>query len=1476
MIFIAFFLLLLSLTLSIPAVQSRLAKIATEQINNDFKVDLQIEKVDLSLLGSVKLEDVAIKDHHKDTLVFVKSLRTSLLNVRKIIDNKVNLGSASLNGVRFYMKTYKGEKDDNMSVFLDKFEEDTPKNSTYTPFILKSSDIYIEDLTYVLTDENKHPSLQFSAIKAGGNLQEFSLIGPNVSTKIRGLYFTDDRGLEVTNLTTDFKYTKKDITLKKTILQTQKSKVEGNIKMSYKREDFANFTDKVMFNANFKKAQVSIKDLKKFYNELSGNDILYFTGKLKGTLNNFDVKKLNLRSKNGIKMFGDLSLINSFKNERGVVFESNINNITANYNQLKNILPNILGKALPTEFKRLGTFSLNGNVFATPDQMKATLTVVSEIGNVISDLELANIDDIDNAEYNGEIEFENFDAGVFFNDNLLGKISLKGDVEGSGFKISNIDTRFIGEISKFHFKGYDYTNLKVNGEYQNNRFNGDLIANDKNFKVDFKGLADLSKEKNKFDFKADITHLNLQKTNLFTRDSISKIKGKIDIDITGNTLDDLNGKAIFKNIEYLNQNDNYKFKNFEIASIVKDSLQTIKINSEDIVEGQLSGKFLFQELLPVAQNALGSIYTNYTPYPVQPNQYIRFNFVIYNKIVEVFLPEVSVGKNTRVFGRIDSNKNLLKLNIRTPKLKAFGNEIEKLVLRTDNQNPVYNSHLTADKISTKYYDVYKLNLLNRTKNDTLFFKSVFKGGTEKNGENYNVDFFYTINPEEKSVIGLEKSNFSFKGNKWEINPTKEFQSKVSYHLAENVFEFSPFKLTAGNQEIKFSGTLNGTDNKSLQASFNKVNLTSILPKIDSLDLQGELSGAINFTQKKGIYQPKGNVKITNFIVNNYKQGDLSLNIKGNKSYEQYDVNLALQHQSNQTITGNGILDFSTEKPLIDFSMALKEFQLNAFSPLGEDVLSNIRGKASGSFTLRGFLQNPEMDGTLTLKDAGLKFPYLNTDYSFKNNATIGLSEQQFIFEDIILQDTKFNTEARLLGSITHQNFEAWFFDLEIDTNNLLVFNTEETEESIYYGTGFLNGTAAITGLSDKLTIDVNGKTNKGTKFILPIKDVETIDNYRLIHFKTDANKVRGIRQTALEAVKGLSLNIDLEVTEDAEAQIVIDKVNGSQLTGRSKGNIKIEIDTRDKFNMYGDLAVQSGIYDFKYSGILNKPFKIQKGGTVSWSGSPFDADLNIIAIHRLKANPRVLLENFTSTRNIEVDLIAKITGNLFNSKQELDIEMPKVNPTIASELEFKLNRNNINEKTTQFVSLLAFGRFVNSEDIFAGSDDMVASTATSALAAAFSNLLNTPDGKFQLGVDYQQGQTNDIENVRSDDQVDVSVSTQISDRVLVNGTVGVPLGGKTQTSIVGEVKVEVLLNEKGNFRATAFNKPNDIDYSLENEGYTQGIGLSYQVNFNNAKELLEKIGLKKVKKTKNGIKKDTIITPHKKLINIGKRKMRGD
>ena len=112
----------------------------------------------------------------------------------------------------------------------------------------------------------------------------------------------------------------------------------------------------------------------------------------------------------------------------------------------------------------------------------------------------------------------------------------------------------------------------------------------------------------------------------------------------------------------------------------------------------------------------------------------------------------------------------------------------------------------------------------------------------------------------------------------------------------------------------------------------------------------------------------------------------------------------------------------------------------------------------------------------------------------------------------------------------------------------------------------------------------------------------------------------------------------------------------------------------------------------------------------------------------------------------------------------------------------------------------------------------------------------------------------------TDSRVGVTLSTKISENVLINGKVGVPVGGVSQSTVAGDFEVEVLLNEDRTLSLKFFNRENSIQNFGEQIGYTQGLGLSYNIEFDNLSELLSKLFKKKNKKIidqANKVKKDS-------------------
>ena len=167
--------------------------------------------------------------------------------------------------------------------------------------------------------------------------------------------------------------------------------------------------------------------------------------------------------------------------------------------------------------------------------------------------------------------------------------------------------------------------------------------------------------------------------------------------------------------------------------------------------------------------------------------------------------------------------------------------------------------------------------------------------------------------------------------------------------------------------------------------------------------------------------------------------------------------------------------------------------------------------------------------------------------------------------------------------------------------------------------------------------------------------------------------------------------------------------------------------------------------------------------------------------------------------------------------------------------------------------------FFNENNLEANRNAAISGTTSDIISGALSDIFNKEGDKFQIGLGYTSGEKSDVETQNIDDLVDISLATQINDRILINGKLGVPVGAKTQST------VEFLVDEAGKLRWTIFNRQNEIQYSEEEEGYTQGLGLTYQIDFDNLSEMFQKLGMKGKKrntfenKRTNSISEDLIL-----------------
>jgi hypothetical protein len=1427
-------LLLLGITLSLPSVQTKLGQYLTEQINKDFGTDINVEQVTVSIFGGVKLKEVMIRDHHKDTLFYINRLKTNILSFKQLYEGNLIFGDIRADGLVANLKTYKNETHTNIDLFIEAFDDGKPSSGK---FLMTVDNIYLTNSRFILIDENRAVPKDVDFTKLNGRLINFKIKGSNVTTQINDLAFFDHRGVEVTKLNSKFSYSKTQIDLQDLNLLTTQSLLVGDLVLKYNVKDFSDFNNRVVFEARVDTASLSTNDIRYFYKELEKNNHFNFTANLNGTLNKLSVTNLNLVDNKNSIIKGDVLFENLFgKTGQNFFMDGNFDKISSNYQNLTDLLPNVLGKKLPSALRKLGNFNFEGIVKISPSAIDTEFKMATALGTAEADLKMGNIQNIDNANYDGYIILNNFNIGSLLNRKDIGRVTLDLNVKGKGFTEKTVDTHFNGNINKLYYNGYNYSKIIVDGNFKKPIFEGKVNVNDPNLFMDFNGGLDISASENVYNFEAKIDYANLKQLQ-FVKDSISILKGNIVTNLKGNSIDNLHGTIHINQASYQNNKDIYVLDDFELTSTFNETIErTLTINSPDIFEGKVVGKFQFSQLQKMIENSLGSLYTNYHPNKVAKGQYLNFNFSIFNKVIEIFLPDISISSNTKLNGNINSDNEEFKLNFKSEEIAYKDNYFENINLLVDNKNPLYNTYIEIDSIKNKLYNLSEFSMINTNAKDTLFFRTEFKGG-KKGQDFYNLNLYHTIDANKNSVVGLQRSELNFKNYLWFLNENNENDNKIVFDKSLQNFYFENIKMTHEEQVINLLGEIRGKNFKDLELFFKDVNIGKLLPDSEGLVVDGVLNGNVNFKQNNEEFRPQSTLEVSDLIVNNIALGNLDIEVKGDDTFRKFLVNSTLTNKDIESFNLVGSLEIVNKETQMDLDLRLNDFNIGAFSNAGGDVISNIRGLVSGTSNFYGTLSEPEMNGRLFLKNAGLTVPYLNVDYELDKNSVVDLTEKQFLFRNIGLTDTKFNTKGVLAGNIRHNKLTDWKLDLEISSDYLVVLDTKDTEDAIYYGRAFIDGNASLMGPINGLLIDVEAKSMKGTAVKIPISDTQSVGENNFIHFVTSEELLNN-GNDALGLTKrynGLELNFDLTLTDDADIEVILNKETGHSMHGKGFGLVSLQINTLGKFNMFGEYQIYDGEYNFNYKGLFNKKFTVKKFGSINWEGDPMRARLNLEASYMTNANPAVLLENASFNKKVPVEVSINITGNLSNPEPDFNINFPTVSSVMKSEIQTKLSDKEARQ--TQALYLLASGGFLSPEGGI--SQNTLVNNALETAGGIFGNIFNDEDGKITISpevtsVDRTPGK-------EADGTIGFNTSFKINDRISVNGKFGVPYGGINDAAVVGDVEILYRVNEDGTLNARVFNRENDITYIGEAIGYTQGIGLSYQVDFDTFKELMNKI-----------------------------------
>ena len=1452
---VVFFLLILVLNSSI--VQTKLASRITNQINKDYSTDINVNQVAIGFKGDVLLKDVFVADQGEDTLFYAKNIKTDLNILDQLLDGKFVLHNATLDG--FFLRINHYEEDNSLKSFINQLNSKENLNKGNKDLFLVLDNLTILN-GKIINSNQQDASKDYLIHDISLTATDFYLVGKEIEAQIVTSNFTSKEFGNLKSLEGYLFYSPCFMSLNSLKLKTQNSILKGDLSLSNNHESFKNLNDAVFIKADFNQIKLDEEDLINFVSLPENFKPLVGKLSLNGTLNNLELTEMVL-SNDAFSLDARLKvsgLMGDFPDSGGLrikefeIFPSRLNSILLEKHMLR----------IPEGILANDTLSLKGNIIYKNSLLTSTLSLTIDTGEIDHQSEMLVI------KNNGKIEIDQLKANFKvrnlklenFNKNL-GEVSAYLSLKGNKLFSAERDLNYDIIVSNLNLFSKQYKSIRGNGELNDGNITAKISIDDDKLSASLNSVFSFNEPLKKHQLELKFNYLNLHEFNPEFGGGKALFSGGLNLFFVGNHFDDIRGNVIFKDIAFENAFKTFSYNDFIIETNLVNHYRSLKIINSDFINGQIEGGYKLSQLPSLFSNALSEVYSFLPFKEVDENQELSYDIRVKSGYLSALLPVLSVQEDAIFKGRLSSSINKSKLEFKIPLLSYKGVNSENFNLQIDTQNPINSTFVSIGKISGERYNIHDFYTLGIRKNDTLSFRSEFKGALDSTDE-FKLNYYQTVS-DGVSVFGILPSSVLYRDNLWNINADSDKNHIIKFNNLDQSITLTSFEAESENEHVFVSGSYHSKNDFSLALDLDHVNLDKVASYNPNFVLKGNIDLSLNIRRSFSDNTFNLDGEISDLIVNNESMGNFKVFTSGNTQLNSYELNTVLNKSGKKSLTGKGTLLGLDQKPRLDLDLVFDEFDLKFLTPLGKDNINNLRGMVRGEINFWGPLDGLMHSGGLKIDNAGFTLPSLNTDYQFENGTSIGLIDQKFEIKSARIIDTKFDTQASLSGVFQHQKFKDWSLNMKVDSDRILMLNLPEDKERVFYGDGFLNGSVNLIGPAKNLTIDVVGSTEEGTNLKIPWADDYGLADTSFIKFidKSVKSKKKNTTASTLDEFRGLQMNFELDIKPNAEVEIVIDKESGSFLRGSGAGSILMEINNKGKFNMWGDFITYEGIYNFKNLSIIDKKFNLKQGGTIVWEGNPLSAQMDMEAVYKVPggANPALLLDNPNFNKKIPTEVLIRLQGSLLKPDDPVfEIDFPNASGIVTSEINYRLSDPQVSQ--LQAISLLSQGIFINEVSI---SVHGITNNLYEKASDLFSNILGDDQGKLQVGLNYLQGDNNQALDIKTQDRLGLTLSTQITDRILLNGKIGVPVGGVEETLIVGDLQVDFILNEEGSLRAKVFNKENEFRYIGDELGYTQGVGISYQVDFDTFRELIIKII--KTKKENLALKSKDITKNYKTL-----------
>ena len=1467
-----------TIALQIPSVQTFAVQVAIGKISKALSYPVAIERVNIKWFDVVSLEGVSVKDTNQQQMIDVGRIDVNL-NISNIIENSsrvIHLDEVNVYQPKVHLRVVPKSGDLNIDGFINKIVELTssktprpanaPENNT--PFTIGKS--RITDGTFKYDDSRQvrqkgsrvFDYSHFQLNDLNGDLKDFLAQGDTISFIGKNLQMVDKQtGLKMKDLDTRFLFCQKKMELKELDAYIGDSYLKDEITFLYNRSgDLGDFNHKVFIKGHLIGSHISSKDLGLFSEYVDKLDENWkISGNFNGKVDDFVLSDTDLHFGKNSRLLGDLGFKGLPKIE-GCIMDIRLS--------LSKIEPADLIQYYPEwdkheDLQKFGLTLVDGTFKGTLEDFAVNADASSNLGKISGDL-VFHIADANSTTYAGDVTTSDFELGTLLDDKeTWQKLDFAGKVTGKGLELQFASTNLDALVSRIGFRNYNYRNINLKGNLQNQYFNGHVSARDTNLVVDLNGEFDLSKPKNAFDLKGIIKKANLQALG-YIKDSIT-LRTELDIKVTGNTVDELIGDAKLLNTYLVTTKNerNLVIDTLVLSSVQQHDTRTLQLKSE-FLTAKIQGDFLptlawkdvskvldEYKLYFLGNEANRQDYYSSKPIESVKNKY-QIDYLVETRNLSRFLafisPDIYVSRNAKAEGffKMD-NTSILTLTATADTLKYGENQFVTSQVDITSSKFVNSAEVLASALVTS--DKQKMGVLVPTEKmeiegawdvDHIDFNGGLRQVSSTNKANLGGEIRFLSTGLD---ISFKDSKLNLLDEEWNV-PSESLISIVGKDVS-----FTNLGLISGKQRLSLNGTLSNDPDKSLVLDIRNFRLGTLNPVFDT-KIAGIMDGSARVKDAYKSVVLGANFNIESLGYADYEFGNFAGMGEWDPQSGQLEIDAQLHKNTRNVLNLTGAYRPKLTSNTLNLKAVFNEIDFKAIEPFAEGLVSDISGKAQGTVMIRGIVSAPVLEGSLAVEKGRMKFDYLQSVFTF--NDKINFSESEISANNILLTDTDGNT-ARLRGGVFHEGFKYFTLGFNADLHNFKILNTIAKDNDTFYGTAYVTGPVAVYGPIDNLNIEANVTSNKGTKIYIPLDNATEVATQDYIQFVSqlpieDSTSSSPSSEKARKQVSGgIKMDFNFNLTPDAACEIIFDRQTGDVIRANGNGRLNLNIDTKGDFTMAGTYEIDKGDYNFTLQNVINKKFSIKPGSKIVWSGDPYGAILDVKAgytqlVSLLGVLPNTSGSSSTVTgtealsRRYPVEVTIGLSERLMSPVIRYDLKILD-NPSLNSfrgQLEAFQNKLKTDEQelSRQVSSLLVINQLLPESNTTTNSGQILGNSISELVSNQISRWASGINENLEVGISGLSLDQNALNNIQLrfsyrflNDRFRVTRDGRIS-----SGTTGTATQYDA-VSLLGEWTLEYWLNPKGSVRVKAYNRNIQNPFYLNNVT-TGGVSMQFTHSFN--------------------------------------------